>query len=62
MSSTATEVNVVYIGHSFNRKLNGYMHSEWENLNIDIFKAQVHCKSVSRRTFRHFAQNNLQNF
>ena len=51
MSSTATEVNVVVFGHSFNGKLNGYTHSEWENLNIDIFKATVHCKSV---------QNNLQ--
>ena len=54
MSSTATEEQVVVLGHSFVEKLNGYAHSEWENLNIDIFKATVHFKSVSGGTFRHF--------
>ena len=54
MSSTATEVNVVVLGHSFNGKLNGYTHSEWENLHIDISKVTVHCKSGSGGTFRHF--------
>ena len=62
MISSATEVNVVVFGHSFNGKLNGCAHSQWANLNINIFKATVHCKSVSGGTFRHFCSKQFTEF
>ena len=52
MSSSASEV--VVLGHSFIEKLEMYVHSEWENLNVDSSRVIVHFKGVSGGTFRQF--------